>query len=562
MKGHVKDAAGEPVIGATIRIGGSRVAAVTDVDGNFSIKASPGEAVTISCIGYLTQTVKAAPTLTDTLADDCNALQDVVVIGYGTARKSDLTGSVSTVKAADFNSGSVSSAEQLINGKISGVQIMNNGGSPTSGNTIRIRGGASLNASNEPLIVVDGMPIESGGISGSGNPMSMINPADIESMTVLKDASSTAIYGSRASNGVLLITTKKGGKDKFRVSFVTNNSVSFKTKTADMLDASEFASVVNAQGTDRQKELLGTSHTDWMDEIFRTAFSTDNNLSVSGRSGILPYRVSVGYTNQQGILLNDRMECYSAGLVLTPAFLDDHLRLTLNAKGSVNKNRFADQGAIYNASSFNPTVPVHSGKPVFGGYWEAVSPGGVPDGTINPVCLLEYVDHRGNVKRVIGNFDVDYKMHFLPELKAHLSLGLDYAEGYGIYYSPDGVALNFETGGTNNKYGPQKNINKLFTGYLNYNKYVPSMKSSFDITAGYDYQMWIVKSRAYDTYNVFGEVQGHTPATDQRHVLISWYGRINYSFADRYLLTSTLRADATSRFSPDNRWGYFPSVGH
>ena len=561
VKGHVKDVAGEPVIGATIRIGGSRVAAVTDVDGNFSIKASPGEAVTISCIGYLTQTVKAAPALTVTLADDSNALQDVVVIGYGTARKSDLTGSVSTVKAADFNSGTVSSAEQLINGKISGVQIMNNGGSPTSGSTIRIRGGASLNASNDPLIVVDGMPIESGGISGSGNPMSMINPADIESMTVLKDASSTAIYGSRASNGVLLITTKKGGKDKFRISFVTNNSLSAKTRTADMLDASEFARVVNAQGTDRQKELLGTAHTDWMDEIFRTAFSTDNNLSVSGHSGFLPYRVSVGYTNQQGILLNDRMERYSAGLVLTPSFLDDHLRLTLNAKGSVNKNRFADQGAIYNASSFNPTVPVHSGKPIFGGYWEAVSPGGVPDGTFNPVGLLEYVDHRGNVKRVIGNFDVDYKMHFLPELKAHLSLGLDYAEGYGIYYSPDGVALNFETGGTNNKYGPQKNINKLFTGYLNYNKYVPSMKSSFDITAGYDYQMWIVKSRAYDTYNVFGEVQGHTAATDQRHVLISWYGRINYSFADRYLLTSTLRADATSRFSPDNRWGYFPSVG-
>ena len=561
VKGHVKDATGEGVIGATVRVDGTQTATVTDFDGNFTLKAPKNASITVTYVGYQPQTVTVAPTLQITLQDDATVLQNVVVIGYGTARKSDLTGSVSTVSAEDFNGGSINSAEQLINGKVSGVQIMSNSGSPTQGSTIRIRGGASLNASNDPLIVVDGVPIETNGIAGSSNPLSMINPADIESMTVLKDASSTAIYGSRASNGVLLITTKKGGKDKLKVSFVTTNSLSAKTKTADMLSADEFRTAVNAYGTAQQKGLLGNASTDWVDEIFRTAFSTDNNLSVAGRAGFLPYRVSLGYTNQQGILDSDKMERYTGSLVLTPSFLDDHLRLTLNAKGTLSKNRFADSGTIYNASSFNPTVPVRSGKQRFGGWWEAISPGGVPDATKNPVGMLDYVEHTGNVKRVIGNFDIDYKMHFLPELKAHVSLGLDYTEGYGLYYVPDGMAMNFEIGGQNNKYGPQKNTNKLFTAYLNYNRYFEQMKSNVDLTAGYDYQMWTNKSDAYDQYNVYGEVQGHTAASDQRHALVSWYGRINYSFADRYLLTATLRADGTSRFSKDNRWGYFPSVG-
>ena len=561
VKGHVKDATGEPVIGATVRVEGTQIGMVTDFDGNFALTVPNDATLTITYIGYQELKVKAAPSLTMTLQEDTSVLENVVVIGYGTARKSDLTGSVSTIKAEEFNGGSINSAEQLINGKVSGVQIMSNNGSPTQGSTIRIRGGASLNASNDPLIVVDGVPIESGGISGSSNPMSMINPADIESMTVLKDASSTAIYGSRASNGVLLITTKKGGKDKLKVSFVTNNSFSVKTKTADMLSADEYRAAINANGTEQQKSLLGQESTDWIDEIFRTAFATDNNLSIAGRVGILPYRVSAGYTNQSGILLNDNMERYSGSIVVNPLLLDDHLRLTLNVKGTINKNRFADSGTIYNASSFNPTVPVYSGKQRFGGWFESISPGGVPDATKNPVGLLNYVKHTGNVKRVIGNFDIDYKMHFLPELKAHISFGLDYAKGYGIYYVPEGMGADFEVGGQNNKYGPQTNNNKLFTAYLNYNKEVNSIKSSIDVTAGYDYQMWTNKSDEYDRYNAYGEVQGHTSATDQRHALISWYGRVNYSFDNRYLLTATLRADGTSRFSPDNRWGYFPSVG-
>lgn len=563
VTGTVVDEMGESIIGASVKVANAPVGVITDFDGKFTLKVpSKTKQLIISYVGYITQTVDITSDVIHVkMRTDNQLLEEVVVVGYGVTRKSDLTGSVSTVKADDFNGGIVNSAEQLINGKVSGVQIMSSGGSPSAGNTIRIRGGASLNASNDPLIVVDGVPLESGGITGSGNFMSMINPADIESMTVLKDASSTAIYGSRASNGVLLITTKKGGKDRLKVSFVTNNSLSTKTKVSDVLDADQFKSVITTQGTNTQKSLLGDARTNWTDEIFHTAFATDNNVSVSGRVGMLPFRVSVGYLNQEGILQSDRVERYTGSLVLNPSFFDDHLKLTLNAKGSVSETRFADSGAIYGAASFNPTMPVHSANGAFGGYFESVSPGGVPDATLNPVGRLDYISHKAEVKRMIGNFDVDYKFHFLPELKAHVSLGLDYAEGWGVYYCPEGVGLNYEIGGTNNKYGPQTNTNKLFTAYLNYNKNIESIKSNFDITAGYDYQYWKSKTAEYDEYNVYGEVQKSVAPTDQRHLLISWYGRLNYSFDSRYLLTATMRSDGTSRFSPDNRWGYFPSVG-
>lgn len=563
ITGTVIDELGESVIGATVKAINTSMGTITDIDGNFTLQV-PAEVkqLTISYVGYVTQTVDiTSEPIRVQLKSDNQLLQEVVVVGYGVTRKSDLTGSVSTMKADDFNGGTINSPEQLINGKVSGVQIMSSGGSPSAGSSIRIRGGASLNASNDPLIVVDGVPLENGGITGSGNFMSMINPSDIESMTVLKDASSTAIYGSRASNGVLLITTKKGSGDRLKVSFSTNNSLSVKTQTSDVLSAGQFRAVINEQGSDTQKSLLGTTDTNWTNEIFHSAFATDNNVSVSGKAGFLPFRVSVGYLNQAGILRSDKLERYTGSVVVNPSFFDNHLRLTLNAKGSVSETRFADTGAIYNAASFNPTVPVYSGNDRFGGYFESVSSGGVPDATLNPVGLLDYLDHQGEVKRVIGNFDIDYKFHFLPDLKAHISLGLDYAEGYGIYYCPDGVGMNYQVGGSNNKYGPQTNTNKLFTGYLNYNKNVESIKSNIDVTAGYDYQSWVAKTVGYDSFNVFGEKQGTTAPTDQRHLLISYYGRLNYSFDNRYLLNVTMRTDGTSRFSPDDRWGYFPSVG-
>ena len=563
IRGTVLDETGLSVIGAAVQVPGTSVGAITDLDGYYEITV-PADAtqLTFTFLGYATVTVDiTGEEVNVTMQPDTEFLEEVVVVGYGVTRKSDLTGSVSTVSADDFNEGAINSVEQLINGKVSGVQIMSSGGSPSAGNTIRIRGGASLNASNDPLIVVDGVPIETGGIAGSGNFMSLINPADIESMTVLKDASSTAIYGSRASNGVLLITTKKGQKDKLKVSFVTNNSLSLKTRVADVLDAAQYREVINRDGTAAQKALLGSDATNWTDAIFQPAPATDNNLSVSGHVGILPFRVSAGYLNQAGILKSDKVERYTGSLVLSPSFFEDHLKLTLNAKGSIGHNRFADSGAIYNAASFNPTVPIYSGKKVFGGYWEAISPGGVPDGTKNPVGILDYIEHRGEVKRLISNFDVDYRMHFLPELKAHVSLGADLAEGWGVYYCPDGMGQSFEVEGANNKYGPQVSTNYLVTAYLNYNKNFEAIKSNVDITAGYDFQNWISSSEAYNQYNVYGDVMGTTAPTDQRHTLVSWYGRINYSFDNRYLVTATMRADGTSRFAPDHRWGFFPSVG-
>lgn len=367
------------------------------------------------------------------MSDDAQVLSDVVVIGYGTTRKSDLTGSVSNVSSKEFNAGLISSPEQLINGKVSGVQIMSASGSPTAGSTIRIRGGASLNASNDPLIVLDGVPLETGGISGnSGNFLSLINPSDIESMTILKDASSTAIYGSRASNGVIIITTKKGSNEKIKVSFNTTNSIQTRTKLADMLSRDEFVDVINTYGTSAQKSLLGNENTDWNDQIYQSAFGTDNNLSLSGKiAKDFPVRASLGYYNQKGILKTDKAERFTGSLSVSPSFFDGYLKINLNAKGSVNNNRFAETGAIWAASTFNPTLPVYSGNTNFGGYYETLDNTGAPvnAAVLNPLGRVKQNKSTSKVQRFIGNADIDYKMHFLPELKIHTTLGVDYAEG-------------------------------------------------------------------------------------------------------------------------------------
>lgn len=567
VTGHVIDDLNEPLIGASILVVGTGNGVITDLDGNFSIIVPPGATtLQISYVGYETITVAipAGNVVSVKMQSDAQMLSDVVVIGYGTQRKSDLTGSVSNVSSKDFNAGLISSPEQLINGKVSGVQIMSNSGSPTAGSTIRIRGGASLNASNDPLIVLDGVPLETGGISGnSGNFLALINPGDIESMTILKDASSTAIYGSRASNGVIIITTKKGGNDRLKVSFSTTNSLQTRTGLADMLSRDEFVDVVNARGTAAQKALLGTAHTDWNDQIYHTAFGTDNNLSLSGRvAKNFPIRVSVGYYKQDGLVKTDNAKRLTGSVSLSPTFFDDHLKLNLNAKGSLNNNRFANSIAIWNAATWNPTLPVYSGTDAFGGYTEATDNIGqlVNGGTVNPLGALKQYDSTSRVSRLVGNFDVDYKLHFLPELKFHATLGYDYAEGRGEIYVPAAAAQYQTTGGRDYEYGPQKNVNRLLTTYLNYNKYIDSWKSSIDATVGYDYQYWKSSSPLYSEYNTLNEVQSTTAATDQRHVLLSYYARLNYTFDSRYMLTATVRRDGTSRFNPDNRWGTFPSV--
>ena len=570
IKGEVTDAQnGEALIGATVMVEGEKGGTVTDFDGNFSLQvSSSAKKIKVSYIGYIDKVLSISDNMKVKLESDSKALADVVVIGYGTARKSDLTGSVATVKSKDFNKGLVSSPEQLINGKVSGVQIMSNSGSASAGSTIRVRGGASLNASNDPLIVLDGVPLEQGGISGnSSNFLSMINPSDIESMTVLKDASSTAIYGSRASNGVIIITTKKGQQGAVKVNFNTTNSLQTRAQMVDMLSRDEFVNVINQFGTDNQKSLLGTANTDWNDEVYRTAFGTDNNLSVSGSiDKWLPFRVSVGYYNQSGLVRKDNVERWTGNVVLTPSFFQDHLKLTINAKGTLNNNSFNNGGAVWAAATFNPTIPVYSGNDKYGGYNEALDADGYPvnAGVRNPRGLVDLYDSKSKVSRFIGSMDVDYKVHFLPELKLHATVGADYAKGDGTVYVPAYAAQSYNKdeslGGSDYKYGPQKNENRLLTLYANYAKYFEDIKSNVDLTAGYDYQYWKSTTPLYYTKSAAGTNLSTVKASDYRHVMLSYYGRINYSFDGKYLLTATVRRDASSRFSKNTRWGTFPSV--
>ena len=571
IKGCITDANNkEPLMGATITLDGGKTGAVTDLDGNYTLVVPAGtKQITVSYIGYIAKTVQLnGDVINITLDSNDRQLGEVVVVGYGTARKSDLTGSVATVSAKDFNKGSISSPEQLINGKVSGVQIMSNSGSASAGSTIRVRGGASLNASNDPLIVLDGVPLEHGGISGnSDNFLSMINPADIESMTVLKDASSTAIYGSRASNGVIIITTKKGQQGGVKVNFNTTNSIQTRAQMVEMLSRDQFVNVINQYGTDNQKSLLGDANTDWNDEVYRTAFGTDNNLSVSGSMGKwLPFRVSVGYFNQSGLVRKDNVERWTGNVVLTPSFFQDHLKLTINAKGTLNNNSFNNGGAVWAAATFNPTIPVYSGNNSYGGFNEALDADGYPvnAGVRNPRGLVDLYDSKSKVSRFIGSMDVDYKVHFLPELKFHATVGADYAKGDGTIYVPGYAAQAFNKdeslSGSDYKYGPQKNENRLLTLYANYAKYFDELKSNVDLTAGYDYQYWKSTTPLYYTKSGAGTTLSTVKASDYRHVMLSYYGRLNYSFDGKYLLTATVRRDASSRFSKDTRWGTFPSV--
>ncbi|WP_016778973.1 SusC/RagA family TonB-linked outer membrane protein [Anaerophaga thermohalophila] len=566
VEGTVLDAeTGETVPGATVLITGTPQGTATDMDGMFTLEVDASDILRISYIGYKTVEVpvEGRTELVIELEPDVISFDEVVVIGYGQQRKGDLTGSVSNVSSKDFKKGIISTPEQLINGKVSGVQIMSNSGSPTAGSSIRIRGGASLNASNDPLIVLDGVPLEPGGISGNDNNfMSLINPNDIESMTVLKDASSTAIYGSRASNGVILITTKKGTTGDLKINFSTTHSLQKRTKLADMLSFHEFHNVVGIQGSPEQQALLGGNRTNWNDEIFRVAYGTDNNLSFSGAFKNVPFRASAGFYHQDGILKTDNVKRMTTNLSVSPSFLDDYLNFTVGIKGSLNKNRFANTTAIWGGATYNPTIPVYSGTDEFGGYTEAIDGAGIPvtRAVLNPVGLLNQYKSTSTVSRVIGNFDVDYKMHFLPELKFHATLGYDYAEGQGEVYVPATAAQYYLSNGRDYEYGPEKKENRLLTTYFNYNNNLEAINSTIDVTAGYDYQYWENTTPFFEELNVKGEVQSSSAATDQRHALISYYGRINYALASKYMLTATIRRDGTSRFSEDERWGTFPSV--
>nr|WP_276590719.1 MULTISPECIES: SusC/RagA family TonB-linked outer membrane protein [unclassified Chryseobacterium] len=490
-------------------------------------------------------------------------IEEVVLIGYGKQKKTDLTGSVTAISAKDFNEGSINSPEQLIQGKTSGIQITNNGGAPGAGSTIRIRGGSSLNALNDPLIVIDGVPVDTNGISGATNPLALINPNDIESFSILKDASAAAIYGSRASNGVVIITTKRGTTGKLKANYTTTTSVYNKMGNIDMLSADEFRKVVKEKATSVYQGYLGNANTNWQDQIYQTAVGVDNNISLSGGIKGLPYRLSLGYLNQEGIIRTNTIERTTGALNLNPKFFDKHLEVSLNLKGTYVENRFKDDGAIGSAVVFDPTQNVYDPSFTnYGGYWEWLQGDGKPNtnATKNPVSMLNQRWDLSYVKRLIGNIQFDYKFHFLPELRANLNVGYDYSDSNGNTRVLPTVASAFNNKGSYRRYTQEKK-NKLLDFYFNYLKTFESIKSTVDFTAGYSYQDWQRSEPFAPT--VFG-TGALDPATGNdsftQNTIISYFGRLNYTFNEKYLLTASLRRDASSRFSEENRVGYFPSV--
>ena len=566
-----KDSSGIP--GVTIAVKGTKVGTQTAPDGSFSI-AAPANSKTllISAVGYVNQEVPInnQSSVNVSLQTSVSTLSDVVVIGYGSVRKKDVTGSIGQITSKDFQKGNIVTPEQLIAGKLPGVQVTSNGGAPGAGSTIRIRGGASLNATNDPLIVVDGVPLDNGGISGSANALSLINPNDIESFSVLKDASAAAIYGSRASNGVVLITTKKGRTGKPVITFNTTLSVGKIAQKLKVLSPDEFRSFIKSHGNAEQQKLLDTVSTDWQDEIYQTAVSTDNNISIRGGYKNMPYRVSLGYLNETGILKTGKLSRYSLGANLSPRFFDDHLKIDINFKASISENRFANEGAIGSAVNFDPTRPVYSGSTRFGGFNEYLDPAsnsGLKSLTpLNPLGLLLQRRDISEVRRSVGNAQLDYKFHFLPDLHANLNLGYDVSTGLGTINVPDSAASAYHRttdakhGGIDNKYR-QKKANTLLEFYFNYAKDIKSIKSRVDAVAGYAYQDFLTTNFNYPDYTA-DHVAVSTPLypfDKPEHTLISYYGRLNYSFNDKYFLTGTIRTDGSSRFNPNNRWSVFPS---
>lgn len=584
VKGHVKDTTGEPVIGANVLVKGTTNGTITDFDGNFMLNVPKDAILSVSFVGYKSAEVKAASTVMVTLEDDSQVLDAVVVIGYGSVKKNDMTGSVTAIKPDKLNKGLITNAQDMMTGKIAGVSVISKGGAPGEGATIRIRGGSSLTAENDPLIVIDGLAMDNKGVKGLVNPLSMVNPNDIESFTVLKDASATAIYGSRASNGVIIITTKKGQAGaRPTISYDGNVSVSTVKSTVDVMDGDQFRSFIkDIWGEDSEAySKLGNANTDWQKEIFRPAVSTDHNLTISGGLKNMPYRVSFGYTNQNGIVKTSKFERYTASVSLAPSFFEDHLKVNANLKGMIAKNRYADGSAVGSAVSFDPTQSVRSDDPYhqyyFDGYfqwntdasslnddtWKRTFNSNAPG---NPVALLEEKDDRAISKSLIGNLELDYKFHFLPDLHAHVNGGMDLSTGKQYTdVSP--------YSSTNNYYGSygweQKDkYNLSLNAYLQYSKDFTD-KHRFDVMAGYEWQhfhdtsdqeYWGLYPLSNNVVENRGQRYNNTSSgSATESYLVSFFGRVNYTLLDRYLFTATVRQDGSSRFHKNNRWGLFPS---
>ncbi len=572
LTGMVTDAqSGEALIGASVSLKSDpSKGTITGVDGSFRFSASQGQTLIFSYVGYITQevTVGLQTTLNVALTPATETISGVVVIGYGTQKKKDATGSVTAISSKDFNRGSIVSPQQLLVGRASGVQITTGGGAPGEGATIRIRGGSSMSASNDPLIVVDGIPLDNEGISGMRNPLNAINPNDIESFTILKDASATAIYGSRASNGVIIITTKKGAAgSKMKITYDGKASYSIVGKTIDVLNAEEYKAFYQElyAGNETALKVLGTSDTDWQKEILSNSFGHDHNLALTGSAGTMPYRASFGYSDMKGILKTSAMERYTGALSLDPVFLDNHLKVSINAKGMRENNRFASRGAIGSAIGFDPTQPVYVEGGKYGGYFEWLQPNGNPItiATQNPLAQLMMRNDLASVNRLLGNVQMDYKFHFLPELRANLNVATDLSNSQGFISVPDSARQNYDIdgsgkpiGGIDGEYKQQKK-NELVDFYLNYAKEFG--KSRLDVMGGYSWQHFYRKGNYFEA-NAARTITNSNTDYESESYLVSFFGRVNYSLMDKYLLTFTLRNDGSSRFSPANRWGLFPSA--
>ncbi len=592
VNGHVKDGTGEGVIGATVRIVGQDGGVVTDFDGNFTIQANQGASITVAYIGYETATVKAAPKVEVLLKEEAaKSLNEVVVIGYGVAKKNDLTGSVTAIKPDEKNRGLITNAQDMMQGKIAGVNVTTNSGAPGAGASIRIRGGSSLNASNDPLIVIDGLAMDNQGVKGLSNPLSMVNPNDIETFTVLKDASATAIYGSRGSNGVIIITTKKGRRGmKPQVSYSGNVSYSIKKNTVDVLNATEYRNFVKnyyGEGSDAWN-LLGKADTDWQEEIYRPAVSADHNITIQGGVKNMPYRISVGYTDQNGILKTSNFQRATASVSLNPSFFEDHLKFNINGKFMYARNRYANTDAISAATRMDPTQSVQDSRAQFNnfhGYFTWTDDGSslgnaaypllANRNTVsNPMALLYEKNDRANSFDYIANVEIDYAIHGFEDLHLHANVSGNWANGQQDTDFANWGPSNFYYGNTG--YSFERKYNLVGSAYAQYSKDFAKTQH-IDVMAGYemsDAKYWgdsfyyqptrnIGKTEAQIRQDI---IAGNLPtgnsvgAWKQPSRLQSYFGRLNYSAFDRYMLTATFRADGSSRFGDGHKWGYFPSV--
>ena len=570
VKGNILDKDNLPIIGANILEKGTSNGTISDVDGNFTLSiTNPKATLLITYIGYKNVEMPASANMKIVMTEDSEMLEDVVVIGYGSVKKSDATGSVTAIKPDDFNKGLRTTAQDALVGKVPGVNVVSSSGAPGTGATIRIRSGASLSASNDPLIVIDGVPVDNSTIEGGGNVIGGINPDDIETFTVLKDASATAIYGSRASNGVIVITTKKGADTNLRFNYSTNLSVSTVTETLDILSADEFRQFVPTVSGVPASVTLGTASTDWQDEIYRTAFGQEHNFSVSGKvKQNAPYRLSVGYTNQNGVIRTNNYERFTFNGGISPKFFDNHLTVDLNLKVSYENNKKVDESVVNNALRYDPTRPVKTGSATAAtdpglGYFiwmNGNSPMAIQ--TDNPVAQLDLQDIRNKVTRSIGNASFNYKVHHLEDLQLNMNLGYDVLTSKYSKEVPELAGMMYTSNmkdGTGLVYDSKQNKrNYLLDLYANYS-HVFNEKHNFSAMGGYGWQHFWKKFDA-TTFSPEGKELFSPNHYESEYYLLSFYGRLNYSYDNRYMITATLRSDASSRFAKGNRWGLFPSV--